>query len=110
MKKILLSIIFVFALCAGIYSLYAQGSLEGRQLGSMCEKIQAYEEECGIASPAECKSNNKEVIDNFMGVCFFSNTTNSLACIKRINWLYADMFANNQVEPCKTSLAHLCQN
>ena len=106
MKKILLSVIFISALCLGIYSIHAQASLEGRQLGAMCEKIHSYEEECGTSSPDQCHSNHKEVVDAFMSVCFFSNTTNSLACINRINWLYADMFANNQVDPCKTTLAH----
>lgn len=75
----------------------------------MCETIHSYENECGTSSPAECKANNKEVVDGFLNLCFFNNTINSLACMKRINWLYADMFANNQVEPCKTSLAHLAQ-
>ncbi len=104
MKRIYLSLVLASTLCLLVYSTYAQSSLETRQLSSMCEKIHAYEGECGSSSPSECKSSNKEAVDTFLNLCFFNNTTNSLACIKRINWLYADMFANNQVEPCKTSL------
>lgn len=106
MKKIYLSVALLIGLSLAVYSTYAQSNLEGRQLTSMCEKIQAYEEECGSASPAQCTSSNKVAINDFMNVCFFNNTVNSLACIKRINWLYADMFTHNQVEPCKTSLIH----
>lgn len=109
MKKIYLGLFLLFAFCFGIYSTYAQSSVEGRQLSAMCETIHVYEEECGMFSPGECKSENKAVIDRFLNLCFFNNTTNSLACLKRINWLYADMFANNQVEPCKTSLNQASQ-
>lgn len=104
MKKIYLSLVLVIVVSLGVYSTYAQGSVEGRQLTSMCEKIQAYEEECGSDSPSQCASANKTVINDFLNVCFFNNTVNSLACIKRINWLYGDMFSNNQIEACKTSL------
>lgn len=104
MKKIYLGILLLLLLCVGAYSTYAQANLESRQLGLMCETIRVYEEECGTAAPSECKSENKAAIDGFLSLCFFNNTSNSLACLKRINWLYADMFANHKVEPCKTSL------
>jgi|GEM_PF-6708707 len=105
MKKVYASVGFLLMLCSlWAYSTYAQGSWEGRQLEMMCEKIQAYEEACGSASPSECKSNNQEAIDHFFNLCFFSHTSNSLACLKRINWLYSDMFTHHHIEPCKTSL------
>ncbi len=106
MKKIYLSLALVLVVSLGVYSTYAQTGVEGRQLTFMCEKIHAFEEECGNNSPTQCNSSNKAVINDFLSVCFFNTTVNSLACIKRINWLYADMFTNNQIEPCKTSLTH----
>lgn len=105
MKKIYLSLLLIFCLSFAVYSTYAQPGLEGRQLSAMCEKIHAFEEECGAASPGECSAGDKAIVNDFLNVCFFNNTANSLACIKRINWLYADMFANNQIEPCRTSLS-----
>ncbi|GEM_PF-6800138 len=105
-KQLLFSFLFwVFSL--GINSsLFAEenSSVIVSTLQSMCEKIAVYEKECGSRPPQECKSYNPETIENFVGLCFYNSTLSSSACIKQINWLYADLFSKNHVEPCKTSL------
>lgn len=74
------------------------------QLQGYCEKITAYERTCGGQTPSSCGAEDRDVVDDFVEVCFSSYTITSGDCIARLNQEYAAQFSQEKVAPCATTL------